>query len=64
MTEAKLLQWLSQWFVNDGWAIEIEQNRTIALHSSGYGEGPITVDLNDLARELYARQNLDCFGGD
>jgi hypothetical protein len=53
-----LVEQLEQFFITEGWHISGQSNgndrsRSMATMPSGYGEGPITVDLMKLAEYLW-----------
>jgi hypothetical protein len=56
MDEEKLVWWISHWFEDQGWAIEAEAHRIVAVQASGYGSGPAVVSVTDLARVICGRK--------
>ena len=56
MSEAKLIEWITRWFADQGWAIEAEQGGIVAVMASGYGSGPAVVSISDLAHVISKRE--------
>lgn len=54
MNFGELLRQVIEWFEGEGWEIEREEHRVVALMSSGYGSGPAEVDITALATRIHA----------
>lgn len=56
MDEEKLVWWISEWFEAEGWTIEAEPHRIVAVQSSDYGSGPAVVSITTLAHAICERK--------
>ena len=52
-----LVRVLIEWFEENDWTIEREGDRVVAVMASGYGSGPATVDLTELAKILHEHED-------